>query len=192
MAYTTTADVKAYLGISGGGDDDLIEVLIDAAQAYIDAETGRTFEASSNTSKYFDCAAPFVDGRTLYFGEWEAASIDSVTNGDGDTIDSSYYVTLPRNTTPYYGIKLLGSSGLSWTYIDDPESAIEVSAKWAYSASPPDDIVHATKELAAYLYRQKDAQVFDTTAFPEAGVIQVPKGVPMTVRLIISRYRKKF
>ena len=35
----------------------------------------------------------------------------------------------------------------------------------------PDDIKQACVRLTAYLYRQRDSQVFDVTAIPDAGVI---------------------
>jgi hypothetical protein len=44
--------------------------------------------------------------------------------------------------------------------------------------------------LAGYYYRQKDAGVFDTTAIPDMGVIQVPQGIPRDVQLILNPYRK--
>jgi hypothetical protein len=44
--------------------------------------------------------------------------------------------------------------------------------------------------LAAYYYQQKDAQVFDTVAIPDAGVITIPSGIPADVKLILAPYRK--
>ena len=64
MAYTDKTAVKAYLGIVTTDDDALLDVLIPRAQAIIDAKTGRTFEAASDSVRYFsDCD---VSGATLY------------------------------------------------------------------------------------------------------------------------------
>ncbi len=65
-----------------------------------------------------------------------------------------------------------------------------MTGKWAYSTTPPDDIEHACTRLAAYMYRQKDAQTFDTTAIPDAGVILVPQGIPKDVKMILDHYKK--
>ena len=189
--YCTVADVKQYLDITGDNDDPLIDVLIDAAKAHIDGFTGRKFAASTNTTRTFDSIRD-VKGRVLWLDE-DLASINSITNGDGTTITSSQYTTEPRNRTPYYQIKLLASANIRWeanSTTDDNEDAISISGKWAYAATVPDDIKQATVILASYLYRQKDAQVFDVTAIPDAGVIQIPTGMPATVKHIISKYRR--
>ena len=77
-------------------------------------------------------------------------------------------------------------SSYSWEF--DTDYWVSVAGTWGYSATPPDDIIHACIRLAAYYYRQKDAQVFDTTAMPEQGVITVPQGIPRDVKLILEPY----
>ena len=191
MAYITVAQVKRYLDITGDGDDPLFDLLIDAAQAHIETYTGRKFAATANTTRTFDSVAD-VTGRTLWL-DHDLASINSITNGDGTTVTSSQYTTAPRNETPYHQIKLLASANIRWeanSTTDDSEDAISISGKWAYSAAAPADIQQATIVLASYMYRQKDAQVFDTTAIPDAGVIQIPQGIPATVTRMIAKYRK--
>lgn len=188
MAYCAASDVKTYLGISGSGDDALLALLCTRAQAMVDAYTGRTFEASSNTDRKFD-AVRDVEGAVLYL-DADLASINTITNGDATTVTSGQYVTEPRTTTPYYAIRLKASAGVAWTYTTDPENAITISGKWAYSTTAPADIVHATIRWAAFLYRQKDAQVFDTTATPELGIITVPQGVPADVQKLLAPYTR--
>jgi len=99
-------------------------------------------------------------------------------------------VLRPSSGPPYRQIVLKASSGLIWTYVDDPEDAISITGSWGYSASAPPDIVQATLRLAAYMYRQKDAQVYDVSAEPSAGVITVPQGIPRDVRLTLDSYRE--
>lgn len=190
MAYTTTAAVKAYLGETGADDDDLLDALVEAAQAWIDLHTGRTFEASEDSTRYFDCVRGVVDGRRLWLDR-DLCAITSVTNGDSTAIGATDYATQPRNETPYYAIDLLASKGTYWTFTTDVENAIAIVGKWAYSESAPNAVVQAAKRLAAYMYRQKDANVFDTTAFPEAGVITVPQGMPRDVRLLLAPYVRR-
>lgn len=191
MTYAVATDVKTYLGISGTGDDTLITALIARAQKAVDSYTHRMFEASADTTRRFEVGRDAVD-RTLLFDE-DLAVITSVTNNaDGvpQTIASTDYVTLPRNKTPYYGIELLASKNVSWKYAADPAGGISVAGKWAYSTTPPDDIKQACIRWAAYMYRQKDAQVFDTIAIPDAGVIQIPAGIPADVKVFLGPYVK--
>jgi hypothetical protein len=89
---------------------------------------------------------------------------------------------------PYHWIKLYSNTGVYWQW--DVDEWVSVTGTWGYSATAPADIVRATTVLAAYLYRQKDSQVFDVTAVPEAGVITIPSGIPATVMKIIGRYKR--
>ncbi len=86
--------------------------------------------------------------------------------------------------TPYYAIEL--KSGYSWEI--DPDYEISVAGTWGYAATAPDDIVQAAVRWAAYCYRQKDAQVFDTTASPDLGTITVPQGIPRDVAIMLRPY----
>ena len=187
MAYTTVADLKTYLGITGSGDDTLLGALAAAAQAALEREIGDVFEAAADSSRYFDAVAD-VDGRRLWFDGF-CCAITSVTNGDGTTVSSDDYVTEPRNGDYFYAITLKASASVSWTYSSSPENAITVAGKWAVTESAPADIEQATKRLAAYMYRLKDAQVFDATAIPELGQVVIPKGTPADVWAVIRYWR---
>lgn len=187
--YTTAATVKTYLGISGAGDDTLLATLCVAAQAIIDAYTGRTFAAANDSTHYADAVAD-VDGRTLRLPT-EFAAITSITNGDGVAVAAGSYVTEPRASTPYYAVTMKTSTGLTWTYTTDPENAITIVGKAAYSTSAPYDVTQAATRLAAWLFRQKDAQVFDVTAQPDMGIITVPQGLPKDVLRLLAPYRRQ-
>lgn len=189
MAYTTVSLLKTYLGATTSNDDTLLTALIARAQAIIDAYCQRTFEASANTSKTFD-ADRDTDGAWLYLDE-DLASINTVTNGDGDVLTASTeYMTEPRNRTPYFAIKLISQSGLSWTWTTAPENAITISGKWAYSTTAPDDIVHATLRLAAYLYRQRDnAADLDRPVYVGNATI-LPSQLPSDIKTILAPYRR--
>ena len=46
-------------------------------------------------------------------------------------------------------------------------------------------------KLTAYLYKDKDSQTFETTAFLDGGVLVIPEGIPKSVGLFISdNYRE--
>ena len=192
MAYITLADAKEYLSIPTltTSDDDLLTDLIGAAQDAIDKITGETFEAAKNTDKKFD-AIENVEGRLLRFGEF-CASIDEVTNGDGVEVTSSEYVTVPANKPPYYAIKLLASAGKSWTYVTDPENAITVSAKWAYTATPEAHIKQACKRLVAWLYRQKDTSgEYDRPLLTGDGNVLMPSSIPSDILSLLRAEKSR-
>ncbi len=192
--YTNVSDVKAYLGITGSTDDVLIEALIEAAQRWIDAYCARTFEAVEGT-RYFTVGKD-TDGATLHLDRDLCAITSIVTNADatdgGTTLATTEYRTVPRNDTPYYAIRLTSSGGKAWEYTYEAEDGIEVTGKWGWSVAAPENVSQAARRLAAYMYRQKDAGTFDTTAFPEAGVITVPQGIPKDVLLLLEPFRRRW
>ena len=190
MAYADLATLKAYLDltVTDAADDALITSLVARAQAAINAYTHRVFEASADTTRYLD-ADKDVDWAVLRLGA-DLAAVTSVVNGDGVTVTAGQYTTQPRNVTPFRALKLLASSGIGWTYTTDPEGAIAVTGKWAYSATAPADIVQACVRWAAHMYRQKDSSTFETTVYPEAGIIERPVGMPADVRLLLQPYKR--
>lgn len=194
MAYISVANLKIYLDVTASGDDTLLTALIARAQAVIDAKTHRTFEASADSTRKFTVGMD-TDGRKLFFDE-DCCSITTVTtnadkSGGGDVIPAAQYATMPRNRTPYYGIEILSSSSYDWDYTSDPENGITVAGKWAWSTTAPENIIQACARLAGYFYKQKDAQIFDVTAIPEAGIIQIPQGIPRDVELLLEPYVKR-
>jgi len=190
MAYIALADVKSYLKIESANtnDDAVISGLIARAQAMIDAITTRVFEAAADTTIYLD-AEQDVDGANLYFGD-DICAVTSIINGDGVTVDAGEYVLLGRHA-PYYAARLKAASTVAWTYTDSPENAIAVTGRWAYSITPPDDIVQAALRLVAWLYKQRDS-VGDIAApaVSPSGQIIIPAAMPQDVRYLLNPYRR--
>jgi len=189
MAYTNVVGVRQYLDVASSGDDALIGDLIDRAQAAIDEYCFRTFEATADSTRYFDYSNERIDGATLWLYD-EVCSITTVTNGDGTEVTAGQYTTIPRNETPYYKIRILSNSGVSWTYTDEWMDAISITGRWAFSTTAPKDIVQACDRLAAFYYKQRDQPMMDVTAI-EAGVVLAPVGLPVDVRQILNPRVKK-
>lgn len=185
--YATVEQLKHYLGITTRPDDALLSALLERAQTLIDTSTRRTFECSTATTRTFDAVAD-VKGPRLWLDD-DLAAITSVTNGDGVVVTSGQYVTEPRRSTPYYALKLLASSNVAWTYTTDPEGAIAIVGKWAYSLTAPEDIQHACIRLAAFLYRQKDTAVdVDRPLLAGDGNVIMPTTLPGDVMAILNNY----
>lgn len=190
MAYATYAQFAALKEGNVAADQTLIETLIARAQALIDAFTGRTFEAAQDATRYFTVGRD-TDGPRLWLDR-DLCAITSVTNGDADVLATTEYTTEPKGDTPYRTIKLLASSGLAWTYTDDPEDAVVVVGKWAYATTAPTAIQHATLRLALWLYEQRHAQGdFGAAQVSADGVMLLPSRLPRDVAEILSPYRKR-
>lgn len=188
MAYCSLADVKAYLDIEtlDTDADDILEDLIARAQQTIDRATGRTFEASADTTRYFDAVAD-VDGRSLWLGEGDLCQITSIMNGDGTTISADSYVTLPANVAPYHAILLKRNSGVSWTYSDSPENAIQIEGRWAYSVSAPADVQHACIRLVSFMFKQRDTGIdAENSMVTQNGIMILPSRLPKDVMSLLK------
>jgi len=183
--YVSVTNLRAWLDVAATGDDLFLEDAINAAEAYINQATHRRFRVRAQSWRRFD-AVEDVDGDTLYL-DYDLIKDGWIVNGDGSTVAVANRQLLTANSPPYWGIRLL--SGY-WTYRTHSADAIRVRGYWGYSLKAPPDIVQATRRLAAYLYKQKDAQVFDTASFHEGGVLVIPAGVPAGVTATIHHYRR--
>lgn len=188
MAYTTSVQLKDYLGIASSvvDDDNLLGNLIDRAEGLIDAYTGRNFEATTAT-KYF--TSDSIDGQDLLLYGEDLLTVTKLTNGDGVEITSSDYRLFPRNDNPKWLIRLDESK--SWNF-SDGDSEISVAGTWGYSATAPADIVHACIRLAAFLYRQKDTSAdIDRPMITGDGVTIMPSALPADVTRMLDRYKRR-
>ncbi len=212
MAYTTLEAVKRILKIPSNvtTDDVLIQELIDEATDIIDKYCDRTFEASTDTVRRFDAVRyreyanamqieyyqyfDYYDQRVLWLGKYDLAQITSIVNGDGTTVASSEYVTLPINAIederPIFAIRLKFDSDVVWTWNDSPDAAIAITGRWAYSVTCPTSISFATKRMAQYLYKQKDTSAdLDRTVLTSDGII-MPNAIPKDVQAYLAPYTR--
>jgi hypothetical protein len=187
MAYTGVEELKTYLGITVTTDDALLRDLLEWVSGNIDTYTGRRFESVTAT-RYYESDALAEDRYTLWMDD-DLLTITTLTNGDDDgtAIPSTEYWLLPRNSSPKYGIRLKSDSTYAWEW--DVDGWVSVAGTWGFSASPPEAVVRATLEWAAYAYRLKDGGgPTEVMIFPEAGFIQVPRGMPIQVKLALDPY----
>lgn len=180
MAYVTLADLKAYLKINSASDDALLNSFLAAAQAFIEgpAGAGRRFEARETATARIIDAADAGDGAVLYLDD-DLAAVESITD-DGAAVED--WTTHPRNEAPYFALKNVSGS---WG------GAVEITGQWVYSLTPPADIAHACKRLAAWMYRQRDSSAdVDRATVTGDGTTILPSAVPRDVLDICSKYRR--
>lgn len=195
MPYTTAAAVKSYLGITSSSDDALLTTLISSAQAAIDTYTHRTFEAATDTTRYFDAEDDTSESYTML--DWtpyglDLAQITSIVNGDGATIPASAYVLEPRHYPPYFGVKIKVSSGLYFEYDNnnDHENTVAVTGRWAYSITAPADVVHACIEIASLFYKQRDSNTDALRPIIAGNATILPIGLSTQSREILNNYKR--
>lgn len=205
MAYALLEELLQEMGIDPEefSDDGLLQDKLDAAQNIIEGVTKRTFEATADEIRLIDCTPDTVQGRTLYV-PYDLCQITSIINGDGSPITVDQYVTEPRlrsvadgasvlpavhDAWPWWGIKLKASSRKAWTYTTDPEEAISITGRFAFSVEPPDAIKTATLRLADWLYQQRnDLRDRQESGTSTDGVLLQMADLPMDVQARLTRY----
>lgn len=157
------------------------------AEDIVDLPYGSQYGLYSQTRKSWDQwpgASYSANAHTaLWLGDADLQSVDSLTNGDDSTINSTSYRLYPRNKKPYRYIELLSDE--SWSFNTDGEVA--VAGTWGYSTGPDATIKNCVKEMAKYLLDARQNQVWDVTAQPDAGIITVPKGMPKHVEVALRK-----
>ena len=198
MAYITASDLKNYMKINGNSDDTQLGLFADRAQHVIEEYTHRVFEwAGAGTVKKFTPLS-YLDGgdlldvMTLSMGLSEFYELTSITNGNGTAISTSDVVLLPGNITPKYAIRIKSSANVTWTYSTTIEESVSVTAKWAYSATAPADIVQAALRIGAYLYRQRDGTPDSDRPIVSAdGVVLSAPKIPSDVKELLRPYVRR-
>lgn len=199
MAYLTNTELKTYLTIpaSDTADDTLLTTIIGQAQKWFETKTKRVFEASTNTVRYFTASLESRGGNISDVDllelilDWDLCAINSITNGDGVVVTSAEYTTKPKNFTPWYAIRLLPSSSVGWTFDTNPDDAIAISGKWAWSEAAPADVKFGVTRLAGYLYKQRDNfQTIDQIVFTPTGATLLPPNFPRDVADLVMSYRR--
>ena len=190
MAYIELSDLKIYLGVTEGSDDPLLTNCIARATAIFNAQFPSSFESEIET-RYFTDDDIASDG--ILWLDNPLLTVTTLTNGDADAtvIASADYWLRPRNESPYWYIKL--KDGGTTTYFEfTTDGEISVAGTWGYTTTAPGIVVQCVMRLAAYIYRQKDSQVFDTTAVPELGIMTIPSGIPNDVKIMIETLQARY
>jgi hypothetical protein len=186
MAYTTAELVKQSLGIPSGvtSEDAAIAAAISAAQALIDNYTGRTFEVSDTSVRtYTPRTATILDVDDLATVTGLVIKVDNDQDGTFEktlTVTADYVVD--GNSAPFR--KLLNVNQ-GWPLSIYGRSTVEVTAKFAYSETAPDNIKQAALLLACRLYQRKASPLgFQAGAIAEFGPVRISRTDPDVAALL--------
>jgi len=190
--YCTLADFKLYKKITAtdANRDTVIEDIIEGASRDFDTETGRTFYARTET-RYFDIPDP---ASRLLLVDDDLLTITTLTNGAGVTIGSTHYNFVPKNVTPYYGVKLKASSSYYWTFDSsgNTEDVISIAGTWGYTATTPHDVRQAIQMIAELEYDSRFGVGSQGVAtITGAGVVITPASWPARAIKTATKYRRR-
>lgn len=188
--YIDLADVRdrlGYVGTQAQAQDGILQMCIDDAESFIDAHTRRNFAGSAGTMYYNRFTqATNLRGQAFYLDE-DLHSLTGVINGDTTVIPAGSVWLEPRDKPPYRILRL--KSQYAWVWNTD--SDVIVSGTWGFSTVVPPAVKEAAVQLAMYYFRLKDTGPGDVSGFPEGGEVTYPKGIPDTVKYLLSPYRSR-
>jgi len=192
VAYTTTALVKASLGIPTGttSEDAYIAAAIGAAEGEIDKFCGRTFEPAGTVSARVYQPSTNALTYTDDFFTTTGLIVKQDDSNDGTygttlTVTSDFIV--PGNAAPFNIIRSVSSPFPR--YISD-RPTVEVTAKWGYAEAVPDTVQQAALILAARLFQRRSSPLgVMAGVVNDFGPIRVSRVDPDIQRLL-SGYRR--
>lgn len=203
--WISAADVRTFANLdatTGRYSDSALGSNILAAQQLIELRTGRTFDSSTGT-RYFTtenrAQLAIPDVRTV-----TSVTLNGTTLSSGETY---YLLPDPRFPGIHTAIQFraFGRDRGRW-YLSVPDwwdrgldidSPYETSSlpndlaissnEWGWS-SPPADVRHATKVLAAWMTKRADALLGNAVQTPDGSVFDFSE-FPPEVNAILATYR---
>lgn len=145
--YSSQVLVQAQLGRELTTNEILLlNPIASAVDKFINSETGRVFEETLSTARYFDGNS----SRELYIDD--ATVITEVAEYDAEDQTSTIiapaeYITRPYNTLPISSIEFV-----SGNFFARGTKNIKITGKWGYCAKAPDDIKAVASFLVAQCY----------------------------------------
>lgn len=130
---TTLESVKGERGITGTTDDAQLTQNLHRASQWFAERADRVF-VPYVAALSFD--APYSRGggysRALALDGEDVLAVTGVVNGDGTAVTAGQYVLRPYNRSPKDELELLPSSGVAWTFSNDPQRALSVEGTLGY------------------------------------------------------------
>lgn len=159
-------DVKRELAIASNTTGTLVfDKNLDDVQIATDIQRASDFFSQETQNNYYgapgtltlDYTNKYIHGRKLFFRDDVLRSITRIENDAVGTLTSTDWVTLPKNSTPYYGVELKTKY---WSYSTSPLGAIKVIGDLGNNANgQPSSLVHlAVTRLASWLYKTRDTR----------------------------------
>lgn len=161
-----------------------MQQFLDQAQAEIEAQTGKRFEAATQTRYYQRCDVVWDNPKRLLLDAW-LLTVTTLTNGDGATINASDYWLTPRSGPPYSEIELKSTAAWAW----GTDGEITIVGTWGFMAAANAQVKRVTMRLAEFFW-QKRSTTGESQVIGEGQIVvaaQYPKDVQ---DFIVSQRRR--
>lgn len=163
------SDVKAYLGITSDGDDEILTRLIESASELAEIHCGRSFAIQTYTHEVRARGA-----RSLFLLHGPVVSIDGVSMGASTLGASRYYRE---------GRELFLEGGMLWA------EKVVVTYKAGY-AQPPKPVEQAVLETVALRYREKPRIGMASRAMEGVSESYITAALTPSAREALNPYRE--
>lgn len=204
MAYATLTQFKqlANKATSTASEDAAITLYLAAATENID----RALNVYADGCEYFNAAAaatarqfPGSGGYTLRIPACiEITSVETRNNPDDtwETMDAGDYTPAsgspraPQFYRPPYTLIVAEEPFPKYSIGKGYHPTVQITARWGYSDSPPNDIVAACVEQAARWYKRAQSAMADTLADGDVGTLIYTRALDPDIerKLIHGRY----
>jgi hypothetical protein len=169
--YVTAAQMAAILGLDGSTSLDALDFFIHSAEAAVDRETGRSFDAVTET-RQFDVSEP---GQYLNTGDLVSVTAVGVADATGEaftTLAVTDYFLGPVMKPAGYPYRWLALSNLgSWSYAFGYRT-VEITGTWGWAAVPY-DIQSCVMTIVSRSYQQGRAGgISRITDIPGLGTVE--------------------
>ncbi len=174
-AYRSVSELKAWIGLSGSGQDTNLGYALNAATAAIDAYAGRQFDIDGTVvTRLYDCE--YMDYAEVDDIATSTGLVVKTLNADGTvnetlTLNTDYYLA-PYNADKVEPVmpftKLIMAIEKSGKVLPtEHRQGLSVTAKFGFSAVP-DAIVQATLIQASRYFQRKNSPM-GFSGNPETG-----------------------
>lgn len=198
MAYTDRDTVKDRANIAGSGHDDAIDDAIAAAETAIELYTGRVWEATSSTARFFNPGRAWRDRIDID----PAQTVTAVAVLDGAFADGFNDLDADDWAPTGIGVDPTGSaapadgwiSGLLrvggyWPHLAHV-ATVSVTGTWGAAVAAPDDIAMAATILATRYFQRRSVPLGVSGGGLEIGPVHLAKLDP-DVRALLGPRRRQ-
>ena len=200
MSYPTLAEIKAFIGIEGAVEDELLQGYLDSSIGMVEKLTGRSFVLTMTSRSYV------LRGRDIYAAgsfwllndEWY--SITGITNwnaaGVAGLVDPNLSASDYRASNwgyvpgpPFQGIALSPDAAETWYAVNyGPTRTIEVSGQVGYTEECPSDLQLAIQLMCEGMYHKRKSRISAVSVSRSNAAIGEASWVPTEAVGILRSY----
>lgn len=196
--YATLDEYKKWIVVRGGSaistdanDDSVIEMLIESASRYFDADTGAKFYLPTDDETRYFTADNSWKIYTGFLASVTTVSVDYAGTRTYTDLTLTDYDKTPDNAAldgfPYTAIEI--NRQQSAAYFPTTRRGVKIVGKWGWPATPK-DVKEAVLSIAQSLYATRSGQPSQGRISVTAGGIVIrPEDVPSFAQKVILHYR---